>query len=510
MERTLRPGLFAIAVLLSVTLSACGDDPETLLQRAQQEFAAHDFKAAQLRLATVLKERPDDPRALELHARTALAMGDGVTAKAALDALPAARRPGDHPILLGEAALLRQQPDQAVVAVSGMPGAPAARIRALAALLQGDETTAGAEFAAAEAAGGTDARFLADYARYRLHRNDLAAARALTDRALRADPGSLDAGLVDARLATAAGDLARALARYEALGKQWPGNLAVLTGKAAVLGDLGRHKEMQDILAQAARSGVNEPGLAYLQARAATARGDWQSARDILQSNEPQLAERADAQLLYAQVLVKLGQPEQAIARLQPLLTRQPNDLVTRRALAQAALAAKDPATAVAVLRPLAAQPTTPTGDLRLLAQAASLAGDPDAAKFAERSRFPSPQELARTLADADAAMKARNWGNAIAAYEKIMAVTDGRNALVLNNLAWAQSQVGNKQVALDYALRALKQAPENPSVMDTAGWLLIETGGDKARAISLLQAAARAAPDNANIRQHLAQATAR
>jgi len=117
---------------------------------------------------------------------------------------------------------------------------------------------------------------------------------------------------------------------------------------------------------------------------------------------------------------------------------------------------------------------------------------------------LPVEQELARTLADADAAMKARNWGNAIAAYERIMSVTDGRNPLVLNNLAYAQDQVGNKQVALGYALRALKEAPQNPSVMDTAAWLLIQTGGDRARALQLLRAASDKAPQNAPIRAHL------
>src|SRR6185369_10067095 len=113
--------------------------------------------------------------------------------------------------------------------------------------------------------------------------------------------------------------------------------------------------------------------------------------------------------------------------------------------------------------------------DLRLLAQAAQKAGDPDAARFAERARFPHPQALAKALADADTAMKARNWGNAIALYERILAVTDGKSALVLNNIAFAQGQVGNKTAALDYAQRALAIDPGNPSIMDTVAMLLVE-----------------------------------
>jgi len=42
---------------------------------------------------------------------------------------------------------------------------------------------------------------------------------------------------------------------------------------------------------------------------------------------------------------------------------------------------------------------------------------------------------------------------------------------------------------------------------MDTAGWLLVETGGDRNRALDLLRAAARKAPGNAAIAGHLAEA---
>ena len=85
--------------------------------------------------------------------------------------------------------------------------------------------------------------------------------------------------------------------------------------------------------------------------------------------------------------------------------------------------------------------------------------------------------------------------------------MTDGTNPLVLNNLAFAQSRLGNRAKALTYAERALKFAPNSASVMDTVGQLLIETRGDRGRALALLRRAAQAAPQNAAIRDHLAQA---
>jgi tetratricopeptide (TPR) repeat protein len=501
--KTMLP-LIAAAAL---ALAACGPDADTLLSRARTEFAAHDFKAAQLDLATVLKERAGDPAVLELHARTALALGDGETARASLAKLPANKRPADLALLLGEAALLRQDAKGAEAAVAANQSAEAWRVRAMAALLRGDAAEAEAAFVKGESAPGPQARLLADHARQRLHGGDLAGAQALAGQALKADPGSLDAGLVEARLATAQGDLGRAVALYDGVSKAWPGNLAALTGKAAVLGDLGRITEMKAVLAQAANAGVSDGDLVWLQARAAAAESKWADARDLLQANADKLAGRPEATLLRAQVLVKLGQGEQARALLQPLLTRDPANAAVRRALAGAALAARDPAGAVEALRPLAASPTASSADLRLLADAARQAGASDAAALLARARFPTPQELARTMADADAAMKARNWGNAIAAYERIMAATDGTNAIVLNNLAYAQDQVGNKAVALGYAMRALRQAPNNPTVMDTAGWLLVQTGKDRDRGVTLLRAASAGAPGNITIRQHLAAA---
>jgi hypothetical protein len=48
------------------------------------------------------------------------------------------------------------------------------------------------------------------------------------------------------------------------------------------------------------------------------------------------------------------------------------------------------------------------------------------------------------------------------------MAVTDGRKRAGVEQLCVRSRPSRNR--SLDYALRALKQAPGNPSVMDTAG----------------------------------------
>lgn len=79
---------------------------------------------------------------------------------------------------------------------------------------------------------------------------------------------------------------------------------------------------------------------------------------------------------------------------------------------------------------------------------------------------------------------------------------------MALNNLAWAYGQQNDAR-ALPTAEQALKAAPQNPAIMDTLGWLLVEHG-DAARGRALLQQAVEQAPAAPELRWHLVQALAK
>jgi putative PEP-CTERM system TPR-repeat lipoprotein len=81
-------------------------------------------------------------------------------------------------------------------------------------------------------------------------------------------------------------------------------------------------------------------------------------------------------------------------------------------------------------------------------------------------------------------------------------------NIVVLNNLASALSEINDKR-ALGFAEQALKLKPDNPAIMDTVGWILVQQG-QHARGIKLLQQALSKLPDAAEIQWHLASAYAR
>ena len=78
-------------------------------------------------------------------------------------------------------------------------------------------------------------------------------------------------------------------------------------------------------------------------------------------------------------------------------------------------------------------------------------------------------------------------------------------NALLLNNLAWAASQLKRPE-ALEHAERAHELAPENPNIMDTLGVILVGSGQTE-RGLALLGRAAELAPDAHQIRLNFAKA---
>ena len=101
---------------------------------------------------------------------------------------------------------------------------------------------------------------------------------------------------------------------------------------------------------------------------------------------------------------------------------------------------------------------------------------------------------------------KRGRYKQAIEQYRLVLK-TDPRNIVALNDLAWLYQQEKDSR-ALETAEQAHKLAPDNPRVMDTLGWILIQQG-NTAQGLPLLRAAADKAPSSEEIRYHLAAALA-
>ncbi|MFD2579157.1 tetratricopeptide repeat protein [Novosphingobium colocasiae] len=149
------PFPFIPPLLALCALSGCGDSPETLFAKAQEDFSAEDYKAARSQLIAALDEQPGNHRMLILLARTQLQLGDPDGAENVLGRLDRAGAKGPEvQRIRARVALMRKAPDKALALMGNDDTLEALRIRADAYLALGDDGKAKAAFERGMAKGG--------------------------------------------------------------------------------------------------------------------------------------------------------------------------------------------------------------------------------------------------------------------------------------------------------------------------------------------------------------------
>lgn len=113
-----------------------------------------------------------------------------------------------------------------------------------------------------------------------------------------------------------------------------------------------------------------------------------------------------------------------------------------------------------------------------------------------------NPNDAMVSMFMAENSLANKDFKSAIALLQNVVK-TKPNDAVALNNLAWAYQQDKDPR-ALETAEQAYKAAGNNPGVMDTLGWMLVEQG-NTARGLPLLQKASGLAPDAPEINYHLA-----
>jgi cellulose synthase operon protein C len=101
-------------------------------------------------------------------------------------------------------------------------------------------------------------------------------------------------------------------------------------------------------------------------------------------------------------------------------------------------------------------------------------------------------------------AIASKKWTDAIEHY-KFALKRESSNGIALNNMAWALYQTKDPK-ALQIAELAYSAMPQSPSVMDTLGYIALQTG-NVPKGLEMLRQASAMAPKAADIRLHLAEA---
>lgn len=535
----------ALAVLRPL-LTGQGSDVELLALAGEAHLRARQFDEA-----TALFERASalQPGAATLHTGLALSrMGNGDSARAVTELERAAtleRDPARTGMLLVMGYLRANMPDKAMAAVREMEkrgdnpliqnlkggiflaradarGARASFERALVfdpaylpsltnlerldALEQRGADTVKRYLAALDKSPRNSALMEA-LARLELAANHRTEAVAWTERARAAQPDSLPLALRAASLFLRAGETKKALLLAQQLQTSHPADPAVTALLAQASVAAGKYAEAADAYARLAAlsPGSGRPHLHLAAVRIAQKQNG--AALNALQkalSIEPDLL---DARITLINLLLKQGKPAEAMAAASALKQRQPEhaagyklegDVLSMQGKHAAALQAYEQAFAKTPSGPALIQMT---GALNRLGREAE--ADARIAQWFKRH----PGDVPTRLHVASTKLIKNEPKAAIAHLESVLKV-DPRNLAALNDLAWSYQRIGDAQ-ALALAQRAHAQAPDNPAIMDTLGWIHLERG-DLARAMPLLQRASALAPNSAEIHYHFGMVLAK
>ena len=450
------------------------------LQLAEALLDTGDAKGAQAPLADLARRFPTDARVPMLQGRQRLLLRDLTGAQQAFEAA-LKLQPG---LTAAKIMLARVEVDQ---------GRSDAAVARLTAMLKADESAVDAclELAAIDDARGRlkealgwldramakatprDQRPFAAKVELLMRRGQPVEARAAAKELLARAPDDFDALVLAARAALASGDTAAARPWLMAAAKQ-----------------LGPDTTSQ-----------------WLVARLLVNARDYQAASDLLDKALQSQPGSIALQSLKVETDLRLGRLDAAEQRARQVAKDRPNDPQAQSLLGQVGVVKGDATLALDALRK--AHATAPTSEtlLRLYAAQLNPTRDPGPQlAMLEQWLAKRPDDAVVRNALAESLVMFQRLPQARDHYERLLKQT-GSNA-VRNNLAEVLLRLKDPR-ALALANEAVAREPNNPNVLDTAGWAHAEAG-QLDRALALLRDARLRQPGAANIRYHLAAVLAR
>lgn len=291
--------LFAI-VLSGAVLSGCQEKPpEKYIESAKSYLAANDPRAATIQLKNAIAQNPNLPEARFLLGKALLESGDPGSALIELEKAKALGFPGDLVIPAIARSLLAQGRYKQVT-----------------------EGYSSVQLGSPSAVADLGASLTIGY----LEQKDLAQAEKALSKALKADPESARAKVIQARLLANKSDFQEALAALEQVLSKDPKNLEALELKGAVLAKSGNSTAAID-----AYRAVLAIRKDHLNANAAIgslyiSTGDYKSARGQLEILKEKRPNDPATQYFEARLAFAEGDPKKSAELTQQILKTYPNN----------------------------------------------------------------------------------------------------------------------------------------------------------------------------------------
>jgi len=526
-------------------LTQAGKDPNILALAGEAYLASGDVASAARQYEQAKALAPDDARVQTRLANIRFAAGDPARGIAELESASASHPEEYQADLALVANYLRQrQPDKALEALQALekkqPDNPLTHnLRGLALLLKGDYAGARASFERTVQLRPNDMAAIANLAQLDLREKNADAAKKRYEAVLKREPNNEQAILGLAVLLRVTGANPQEIEKL--LTRSVAANPASQSARVSLINFYMRSRDFKGALAAAqdAQAAVpNDPAMVQALGVTQFAAGETRQAIATFTRLAELLPKSPEPHILLARAHMAAKQPDEAIKSLRAVLALRPELAGAQRDIAAIYVATGRNEDALREARAVQAeQPQQPFGyvlegeiyveqkkwdsaertyrealkkfDLpALVARTHAVmeaAGKPaEAQALAEDwiKRHPKDAAVLAYLAERDIA--AKRYAAAAKRYQSALALQPD-NALLLNNLAWATNELKQPK-ALEYAERAYELAPENPSIMDTLGSILSDSG-QRERGLELLGRAAELAPEAYQIRLNFAKA---
>ncbi|MCB1955986.1 MAG: PEP-CTERM system TPR-repeat protein PrsT [Rhodocyclaceae bacterium] len=541
MGRDSEKALAAIAPLLEKT----PPDGAAQLLAGQAMLARGNFDAASEYFALAAEAHPDDPAA---RIRLGVSrLGSGASEQAFADLEQASKLDPDGiqaDVAMTMARLKQKKPEEALVAaeriVSKQPKNPLGpNLKGGALLAAGRVDEARKAFETAVALDSSYVPAVINLARIDVATGDKGAAIARLKSLLTRVPSNANAHLAFVEFLSSTGASDAEIESAVRAGVQAaPTSTSLRMALISILGRQGKTKEALTVAQEAQAAAPDDPGMVSVLAAQQLAAGNAEQAVSTYSRLLSLAPENHRSYLLLANAQMTAGSPANAEQTLGRAVRQFPEALEPTQALVAVFLKQRKFRQAAETSQKwLAAHPKS--ADAQLLAADVSIqqadwkpalsalrkaldlrpesrtvvflhttlqaSGDKSGAeRLAAEWLGKHPKDLVVRGYIAERLLADKAYPEAFKAYKAMTEIAPD-NPLLLNNLAWVASQLGDAKAA-SYAEKALAIAPDNAAVLDTLG--MIRSGaGQHGEAVRLLEQAAAGAPNSVPIQLNLARA---
>jgi putative PEP-CTERM system TPR-repeat lipoprotein len=338
-----RPPVRVLAIVAMVALlAACGrETSSSYIASARTHLDKKEYSAAVIELKNALRIEPNNAEARYLLAVSLLDTGQAVDATTEARKALELKYPPDQALPVLARALLAQGEFKRLIAeTSDRQGdtpktrAEIATLRAQAFLGLGDVKAASNSLDAALAADAGYAPAKMARVRVAVASGDAQGALSQLDAMLSADGGNEDALVLKAQIEAAIGQAAEGVATLRQAASAAPDRPFVRWALVIALINVGKVDEAAQEVGVVKKLAPNDPRTWYSEALVAYARGDFKAASELVERTKQAAPDYLPALYLSGLADMRLDKFASAEANLRAVLSKVPNEVSVRRALA--------------------------------------------------------------------------------------------------------------------------------------------------------------------------------